>query len=437
MVLVTGASGYVGSHCIKQLLEAGEYRVRGTIRSLKNEAICQGLNSLVPDAKFPLQLVEADLLVEESWKNAVNGCTYVLHVASPFFVERPKNEDELMKPAVDGTLNVLKACQEVGGVKKVVLTSSLAAIYVGNTAKVLDEEMWSDPEKCSPYERSKLTAEKAAWEFVGNLPKENQFELVVINPGFITGPLLLEKTCTSYQLVRQLIERDTALVPDIKFLCVDVRDVAKAHIIAMTNANAVGKRHILSASEEAYSFVFLAQHLASEFNSKGFNVPTKTAPKALLWVISWFNKDVRNIYPMIGLNVKTDITRLREVLGMECIKIENSIIEMGHSLVKLGMVKTPEAKKAAQSKAKSKGKATKEEKREEKTEEATNAEGACAEAKQGSEAVEEKGDKEEKIQEEGKKEEEGKTEGEPEKESGVANGDEGTSTEKEEKQENA
>ena len=179
------------------------------------------------------------------------------------------------------------------------LTSSVAAIWVGNLSKVLDEEDWSDLNKASPYEHSKTAAEKAAWDFVAELPEESKFELATINPGLVIGPLLINKKCTSFQVVRQLLERDMSAVPDIGMLMVDLRDVAKAHILALTKPEAAGKRHILSAAEHSYSFVDVARFLANEFNSKGFNVPTKKAPKFLLLVASWFSKDVRTLYPQI------------------------------------------------------------------------------------------------------------------------------------------
>jgi len=345
LVLVTGSSGYVAAHCIKQLLEEGNYRVRGTVRRLKNEEVCEALKALGPNARFPLELVEADLLDEESWKKAVEGCSYVLHIASPFPLEAPKNVDELLKPAIDGTLNVLKACKEMGGIKRVVLTSSVASIWVGNLSKVLDEGDWSDLKKASPYEHSKTAAEKAAWDFVAELPEENKFELATINPGLIIGPLLLKKKCTSFQVVRQLLERDMSMVPDVSMLMVDVRDVAKAHILALTKPEAAGKRHILSAAEHSYSFTDIARFLAKEFNSKGFNVPTKKAPKFLLWVASWFSKDVRGIYPYIGTPFKANTSRLRDVLGIEPRNIEESTVEMAHCVIDLGMIKMPQGPK--------------------------------------------------------------------------------------------
>ena len=345
LVLVTGSSGFVASQCVKQLLEDGKYKVRGTVRSLKNEEVCEALKSLVPDAKFPLELVEANLLDEETWKKAVEGCTYVLHVASPFLLETPKNVDELMKPAVDGTLNVLKACSEMGGIKRVVVTSSVASIWVGNLGKVLDEGDWSDQKKASPYEQSKTAAEKAAWDFVAELPEEKKFELATINPGLITGPLLLKKKCASFEIMRQLLERDMSMVPDLHMLVVDVRDVARAHIIAMTKPEAAGNRHILSSAENSYSLVDIARYLANEFNNKGFRVPTRKAPKPLLWLVSWFSKEVRTMYPYIGTPFKAKINRLKEVLGIEVISVEKSVVEMGHSIIDLGMVKTPQEPK--------------------------------------------------------------------------------------------
>lgn len=187
LVLVTGASGYLAIHIVKQLLALG-YRVRGTVRSLKDEKKTAALKDLDKDSK--LELVEADLLNESSWIDAVKDCTYVLHTASPFPAERPKDENVLITPAVNGTLFVFRACVQEGSVvKRVVLTSSVAAVApeVFEDGRKYNEDDWPNPNILSPYPKSKSMAEKAAWDFCEERKKAGQgcFELAVINPGFI------------------------------------------------------------------------------------------------------------------------------------------------------------------------------------------------------------------------------------------------------------
>ena len=180
LVLVTGVSGYIGSHIVKQLLEQGNYRVRGTVRSLTVEEKVKPIQDLVPNAKYPLELVEADLLQPDSWTAAVKDATYVIHVASPFPNTIPSNPDDVIKPAVDGTQAVLKAAAEAGTVKRIVLTSSIAAVYdaclpipkENEETKTFNEENWTNVEDplLDPYARSKTLAEKAAWDFIKELP---------------------------------------------------------------------------------------------------------------------------------------------------------------------------------------------------------------------------------------------------------------------------
>lgn len=189
LVLVTGASGYIATHVVKQLLDLG-YRVRGTVRSLKNEQKIAPLRKLATNTKHELELVEADLTDENSWLNAVKECTYVIHTASPFPAERPKNENELITPAVNGTLFVFRACvQEGAKVKRVVLTSSVASVApeVFEEGRKYTAEDWPEPTGLSPYPKSKVLAEKAAWDFCKQRENEGKecFELAVINPGFV------------------------------------------------------------------------------------------------------------------------------------------------------------------------------------------------------------------------------------------------------------
>lgn len=195
LVLVSGASGFVASHCVLQLLSAG-YTVRGTVRSLKNEAKVAFLRGL-PHAQQRLQLVEADLEDEKSWIPAVAGCKYVLHVASPFPMENPQHEDDLIRPAVKGTLSVLQAAAESGCVARVVLTSSVVAInsMAGDahatskekgTAHVFTEDDWTDVSKAPPYAKSKVLAEAAAWKVSSRFSLRSLvFSLFWLFAGFI------------------------------------------------------------------------------------------------------------------------------------------------------------------------------------------------------------------------------------------------------------
>lgn len=189
LILVTGASGFIATNIIKQLLELG-YRVRGTVRSLKDEKKVAPLRKLAENSRFELELVEADLMKEETWLSAVKECTFVLHTASPLPMKAPKHEDELIKPAVNGTLFVLKACAQEGSVvKRVVVTSSMAAIagdsYIND--HTYSERDWSKPETLQPYYKSKTLAEKAAWDFVKDRETKGLscFELAVINPSMV------------------------------------------------------------------------------------------------------------------------------------------------------------------------------------------------------------------------------------------------------------
>ena len=209
-VPVTGASGFIATHVIYQLQQQGRMRVRGTVRSLKREEKVKPLRNVVPDAKYPLRLLPADLQDAESLSRAVKGCTYVYRIASPVPTTLPRDENELIKPAVEGTLNVLKACAESGTVKHVVLTSSIAAIariFSGIPGLppdyVYSETYWADEASCTPYEKSKLKAEQAAWDFVNKLEEDKHFELtlnIVLNTKINFPPQLCLLCCFNMQV---------------------------------------------------------------------------------------------------------------------------------------------------------------------------------------------------------------------------------------------
>ena len=237
-ILVTGATGYIASHLIKLLLEKG-YKVRGTIRSLKNRDKHAFLYNLCPEKNKNLELVEADLLKPATWPAAVEGVDYVMHLASPFPGVIPNNENEVIRPAVEGTINVIQAAIDKG-VKKVVLTSSVVAIYCGHDGKPTGPDDWSIEEKCEPYPKSKTRAEKAAWDLWKK--SEGKLELATVNPGFVLGPVFSSNGGTSEKTIVDFMKGRVPGVPKVNIACVDVRDVAECHLKAMENPNSNGKR---------------------------------------------------------------------------------------------------------------------------------------------------------------------------------------------------
>lgn len=342
LILVTGASGYIATHIVKQLLELG-YRVRGTVRSLKNEEKVKPLRTLAKDSKHELELVEADLCNEESWLSAVKDCTYVLHTASPFPPDVPKNEDELIVPAVNGTLFVFRACVQEGSlVKRVVLTSSVAAIapetFVENVK--YSETDWPSPEGMNPYPKSKVLAEKAAWDFCEERKKNGQscFELSVINPGFVMGPLIHDTYCTSAQPIRKMMMREIPMIPDIYAPVCDVRDVALAHIKAMTSSDALSKRHLIVNQVVSSSFKDWALILKDEFESKNYSIPTRIAPYFLLKIFSFFDSSVKIACRIYGIKSQFDNSNMLNNLSIKPYSLKDTLIDMAYSMIERKMI---------------------------------------------------------------------------------------------------
>lgn len=345
--MVTGVSGYLGSHVAKQLLEAG-YRVRGTVRNLDNEAKVAPLKNLVPNAKSPLELVAADLTKDEGWKEAIEGCTGVMHVASPFpdMTTRTVPEEDLLVPAKEGTLRVLKAVAEQNGaVKRVVLTSSFAAVF-GETAadpnKKYNEEDWTDSESptLDPYTKSKTVAEKTAWDYIKELPDEQKFELAVVNPTLIMGPPLMEahRSATSVNIMASIVNKTYPGVPKVQFPVCDVRDVARAHVKALTVPEAAGNRHIILTDCMWYKDI--AASVAKEFRPQGYSIATAQLPYVVCWLAGLFNKGMRNtVLPRIGKTLAVDNKRMVEVLGVEPTAMDCTMQDMVYAMVDLGIVR--------------------------------------------------------------------------------------------------
>ena len=342
LVLVTGASGYLGGHVVREFLEHG-YRVRGTVRSLANPKKVSHLRELGVRYAGRLELVEADLERDAGWNEAVAGCTFVEHVASPFPSAAPAHEDELIRPAVDGTLRVLRAASESGTVKRVVVTSSVAAIAYGHqqpSARPYTEEDWSLPEHCEAYQKSKTLAERAAWEFVAKLPATKRIEMATINPGFIAGPLSGPEIGTSGEVVGRLMRRELPACPEIGFATVDVRDVAIAHRLATETPAAAGQR-FLAAGDHLW-MQDIAKILAAEFGPKGYKPPTGKLPYPLMWLVARFDKSVRLVLQYVGKKEAVSHEKATRLLGWKPRPVRDTFVEMADSMIEKGLI--PRAK---------------------------------------------------------------------------------------------
>ncbi len=326
-VLVTGVSGYVGQQCAAELLRQG-YAVRGTVRSLGKADLVRSSIAKVVDSVEHLDFVEVDLLDDRGWTEAMADVQFVLHVASPFIMGEPADPDDLIKPAVNGTTRVLNAAI-AAGVERTVLTSSTVAINSDRTSGTSGPQDWADPDKVGTYAKSKVLAEKAAWDLVNAQTGSDQMELTVINPGGIMGPTLTgETTGASTSMIADMIGGKMPMIPDISISMADVRDVAKMHVAAMTNPDAPGKRFVV-ASEQPVKMVEAARILKASGHEK---VSTRKAPTWMLKLMAPFNKDVKGMISFLGKSVSIDNSQTREVLGWEPTPIETSLNDMADSI---------------------------------------------------------------------------------------------------------
>jgi nucleoside-diphosphate-sugar epimerase len=339
LVLVTGGSGFIGAHCILQLLNGG-YRVRTTVRSLKRETDVRSmLKAGGAEPREALSFAVADLMSDAGWSEAVAGCDFVLHVASPFPLRVPKHEDELIIPAREGALRVLRAARDAG-IKRVVLTSSFAAIGYGRkpTDRPFSEENWTDlnGDDLTAYVKSKTLAERAAWDFVGH--EGGTLELSVVNPVGVFGPVLGPDYSTSIELVRRLMDGAMPGCPRLSFGIVDVRDVADLHLRAMTNPAAKGQR-FLAVAGEFMTIQEIAQVLKARMGDAARRVPTKVVPDWVVRLVSLFDSSVAQILPELGKSKNATNEKARRVLGWAPRSNEDAIIAAAESLVRLGKSK--------------------------------------------------------------------------------------------------
>lgn len=345
-VLVTGGSGFIGSHAILQLLAAG-YQVRTTVRSLKREGDVRAMlkeGGVKPGDR--LSFFAADLENDTGWKEAVAGCDYVLHVASPLPPNVPKHEDELIVPAREGTLRVLRAARDAG-VKRVVLTSSFAAIGYGHKQRETpsDETDWTNLEGSDviAYAKSKTLAELAAWDFMAK--EGGGLELSVVNPVAVFGPVLGPDYSASILLVQRLMDGAMPGCPQLYFGVVDVRDVVDLHIRAMTHPAAKGER-FLAVAGDFMSMLDIAKTLKARMGASAKRLPTRELPNWLVRLAALRDPAIKLILPELGKRKNASNEKAKRVLGWVPRSNEESLVATGESLVRLGLLKDS-AKKAA------------------------------------------------------------------------------------------
>jgi nucleoside-diphosphate-sugar epimerase len=345
-VLVTGGSGFIGSHCILQLLAAGHH-VRTTVRSLKREGEVRALlKQGGADPGDRLSFHAADLESDGGWREAAAGCDYLLHVASPFPATAPKDENELIVPAREGALRVLRAARDAG-VKRVVLTSSFAAIGYGHQPqqRPFDETDWTDPNGYGvyPYVKSKTLAERAAWDFIA--AEGRGLELSVVNPVAVLGPVLAPDYSTSIMVVQRLMDGAVPGCPQLTLGVVDVRDVADLHIRAMTDPAAMGER-FLAVAGDFLSMREIALVLKRRLGAAARRVPTRQLPNWLVRIAALTDPTVRQFLPELGKSKNATNAKARRLLGWSPRSSEEAIVATAESLMQLGLLKD-NARKAA------------------------------------------------------------------------------------------
>ena len=339
-VLVTGGTGFLAAHTIARLLTDG-HQVRTTLRSLSRRA---DVDAMLAAAQAPdtgsVRYFQADLTTDQGWADAAAGADYVLHVASPFPGTAPKDEDEVIVPARDGALRVLRAARDAG-VRRVVLTSSFAAVGYGHgkaASRVFDERDWTDASGpvVSAYVKSKAIAERAAWDFIEADGKD--LELSVVNPVGIFGPVLGPDYSSSIQIIATMLNGGMRVAPPIWTNAVDVRDAADLHVRAMTAPQAAGQRYLALAGDPI-SFHEIAATLRSRLGAAAAKAPSGTAPAWLIRLMARFQPRLQELVPQLGVIRRASNAKARAELGWSPRPNEDTVAATGESLVRLGLLK--------------------------------------------------------------------------------------------------
>ena len=337
-VLVTGGSGFIGSHVVLKLLAAG-HTVRATVRDTRREPKLRAmLKAAGADPGARLTFVAANLESPDGWAEAAAGCEYAHHVASPFPPKLPRHEDELIRPAREGTLRVLRAARDAG-VKRVVLTSSFAAVGYGHEPRKapFDETTWTNLKSphVMPYVKSKTLAERAAWDF---LAKEGQgLELAVVNPVGVFGPVLGADYATSILIVKRMLAGDVPGVPRITFGVVDVRDVADLHLRAMTDPLARGERFLATAGD-FMTLAAIARLLKDRLGNAAAKVKTLEMPDFVIRLVAVFDSSVRQIVPELGVARNATSEKAMRMLGWLPRSREEALLATAESLIQHKLV---------------------------------------------------------------------------------------------------
>ena len=337
-VLVTGGSGFVGSQVVLQLLNAG-HTVRTTVRSPDRESGVRAmLKSAGARADSRLSFVVADLLRDQGWAEACRGCDFVMHVASP--LTATKNEEEVIRPAVDGVLRVLRAARDAS-VKRVVFTSTCGAVYYGHPlrAEPFDETSWTnvDGGDITAYVKSKTLAERAAWDFMKR--EGGSLELSVVNPSGIFGPALGPDYSPSLDLIKRLLDGSLPACPDLWFGVVDVRDVADVHLRAMVAPEAKNERFIATQGG-AVSMLAIAKTLKERLGERAKRVPTRKMPNFVIHLMALFSVRMRDLVPLLGKARNATSAKAQRVLGWTPRSWEDAVTATAESLLDLRLIDT-------------------------------------------------------------------------------------------------
>ncbi|MFJ8936509.1 SDR family oxidoreductase [Streptomyces sp. NPDC102365] len=335
-VLVTGGTGFIGSWCVLALLDAG-HTVRTTVRDLRREPELRSwLHAAASFDDDRLTVVRADLQHPDGWDDAVAGCDFVLHVASPTLRRAPANDDDLVLPTREGVLRVLRAAREAG-VRRVVLTSAFGAVGIGHPRRAapFTEEDWTNTDAdIPPYQRSKTLAERAAWQFVAD--EGAGLELAAIHPVGVLGPLLGPDDPPCLRLVRRMLEGRVPACPPFGMGFVDVRDVADLHVRAMTDPAASGER-FLAVAGHSLRVVDIARILRDRLGERAAKAPTRELPVWLARALGAVNPELRLLRHQLGRDLDATSSKAEKLLGWRARPIEDTIAQTAESLLAHGI----------------------------------------------------------------------------------------------------